>query len=106
MKKNISVETQSLILPQTLMSNVINTHAEKGRKWLSDLPDLLVQFEKSWNLTLGECFTYANFNYVAPEKLENGLEVVLKCGVPSRGLIAEANALKYYNGVGVARLLQ
>ena len=64
------------------------------------------EFTKSWNLILGDCYANANFNYVAPAKLDNGIEVVLKCGVPSRVLTAEASALHHFNGIGAVRLLQ
>lgn len=95
-----------MIVPSALTHNIINIHGEKGQNWLNNLPNLLQKCEKSWNLILGDCYPNANMNYVAPAKLENGLEVVLKCGVPHRELIAEANALQYYNGMGAVRLLQ
>ncbi len=93
-------------ISEILINNIIHVHGDKGRQWLKDLPDLLQRFARFWNLILDDCYANANFNYVAPAKLEHGLEVVFKCGVPSRELIAEANALKYYNGVGAVRLLQ
>lgn len=89
-----------------LRNNIIHVHGEKGRQWLNDLPNLLQQFATSWNLILGDCYANANFNYVVPAQLENSQEVVLKFGVPSEVFIAEANALKYYNGIGAVRLLQ
>jgi streptomycin 6-kinase len=93
-------------IPDTLINNIINIHGEKGRQWLDDLPNLLQKFAKSWNLRLSDCYPHANINYVAPAKLESGLEVVLKCGVPSPVLVAEAKALQYYNGIGAVQLLQ
>ena len=94
------------MIPEMLSNNIIHVHGEKGKEWLKDLPDLLQRFTKSWNLILDECYANANFNYVAPAKLSNTQEVVLKCGVPSRGIINEANALKYFNGIGAVCLLQ
>jgi streptomycin 6-kinase len=93
-------------IPATLINNIINIHGEKGRQWLDDLPNLLQKFVKSWNLRLRDCYPHANINYVAPAKLESGLEVVLKCGVLNPVLVAEAKALQYYNGIGAVRLLQ
>ncbi len=94
-----------MVIPEMLINNIVHVHGDKGRQWLNNLPNLLQQFSKSWNLILDDCYANANFNYVAPAKLENAQAVVLKCGVPSRGLIAEANALKCFNGVGAVRLL-
>ena len=95
-----------MIIPEALIRNITNIHGEKGRKWLNDLPALLLRFEKSWSLQLSDCYADANFNYVAPAIQENGRKLVLKCGVPSPELITEAAALKYFNGIGAVRLLQ
>lgn len=93
-------------IPGILIKNVIHVHGEKGRQWLNDLPNLLEQFAKSWNLRLDDCYANANFNYVAPAKLENDLEMVLKCGVPGQQLTTEAKVLHHFNGVGAVRLLK
>ena len=92
--------------PEALIRNITNIHGEKGRKWLNDLPALLLRFEKSWSLQLSDCYADANFNYVAPAIQENGRKLVLKCGFRSPELITEAAALKYFNGIGAVRLLQ
>ena len=81
-------------------------YAETGRQWLNQLPLLLADYEKKWQLTLGNFFPNLSFNYVVEARLPNGTAVVLKCGVPNKELMQEAAALKHFNGCGAVKLLQ
>ncbi len=45
-----------------------------------------------------------SYNYVAPVRLPNGAEAVLKLGVPNPELTTEIEALRYYDGAGAVQL--
>ena len=95
-----------MTLQPTLIKNIISMYAETGRQWLNQLPLLLADYEKKWQLTLGNFFPNLSFNYVVEARLPNGTAVVLKCGVPNKELMQEAAALKHFNGCGAVKLLQ
>jgi streptomycin 6-kinase len=51
-------------------------------------------------------FAPLSYNYVAPAVRADGTEAVLKLGVPHRELVTEIEALRLYDGRGMARLLE
>lgn len=57
-------------LPAGLVKNILNIYGKIGKEWLDNLPNLLSQYEKKWQLTVKDCLNNANFNVVA--------EVILK----------------------------
>ncbi len=78
-----------------------------GEKWLANLPNVIEECERKWSLTVLEHFPNLSYNYVAPCKLENGGEAVLKIGLPVEepSIDDEARALKLYSGRGAVKLI-
>jgi streptomycin 6-kinase len=75
-----------------------------GAEWLDQLPGLLAYCEQRWSLTVMPPFPLS-YNYVAPALRSDGRGLVLKVGFPGAELIAEIEALRLYDGRGIAQLL-
>ena len=60
---------------------------------------LIAECEKRWGLQVLPPFPLS-YNYVAPVRLPNGAEAVLKLGVPNPELTTEIEALRCYGGAG------
>ena len=94
-----------LDLPQDFVRNIRNSFGRNGEKFLSDLPALLDEAARRWDLTIGRPFLLS-YNYVTAAKRADGTEVVLKIGVPDPELTAEMEALRLYGGRGAVRLIE
>jgi streptomycin 6-kinase len=76
-------------------------------RWLDRLPAHVAELEQAWSLTTQRAFDHdGEVSWVAPARLEDGSEAVLKIGIPSRSTRHEADALRFWNGQGAVRLLQ
>ncbi|KAF0106505.1 MAG: aminoglycoside/hydroxyurea antibiotic resistance kinase [Anaerolineaceae bacterium] len=96
-------------LPPVFAKNVTQAFPN-GADWLADLPDLLAEAARRWDLTLGEPFLLS-YNYVCAatrpsSPLRSAQDVVLKIGVPNVELTSEIKALRVYDGQGACRLLE
>ena len=91
-------------LPPAFVRNV-KASFPSGSDWLEQLPDLLVQAARRWDLTLGDPFLLS-YNYVCAATRRDGTAAVLKLGVPNNELTSEINALRFYAGQGACRLLE
>jgi len=92
-------------LSPDFVKNIRQSFSLDGEKWLADLPNLLAMASRRWDLELGESLLLS-YNYVCAATLKNGIEAVLKIGVPNRELTSEINTLHLYNGKGACRLLE
>ncbi len=92
-------------LPPHFTKTVTNTFTG-GAEWLAQLPDLLAECERRWDLTVRPSPFTLSYNYVAPATLANGTEIVLKLGVPRQELGTEIEALRLYAGRSCVRLLE
>ena len=95
-----------MIIPDAFARTMVVLHGETGRRWLDKLPTLIDECARRWSLTVAEPFPGLSYNYVAPAVREDGVEVVLKLGVPTPGLTSEIAALHHYDGRGAVRLLE
>jgi streptomycin 6-kinase len=75
-----------------------------GANWLEQLPSLIAEYEQRWGLRVLPPFPDLSYNYVAPAVRADGSEAVLKLGVPNPELTTEIEALRLYDGRGIARL--
>lgn len=91
-------------LPTHFIKTVTSTFPG-GAEWLENLPNLLAECERRWELTIRPSPFTLSYNYVAPATLADGTEIVLKVGVPNRELSTEIAALRLYDGRGCVRLL-
>jgi streptomycin 6-kinase len=101
-------------LPPEFISNVQNTFREEGHAFLKALPDLIAEASARWGLRDVQPVSNLSYNFVAYAKSPSlcgrgvrgdGVDVVLKMGVPNREIRSEMAALKLFNGEGACRLL-
>lgn len=93
-------------LPATFVTTIRTTFGDAGDAFLRDLPHLLDEYARRWELTLLPAFPNLSYNYVAPAVRRDGSEAVLKLGVPHRELRSEIAALTHYASVGCVALLE
>lgn len=98
------------MVPEPVRHKAISLGVE-GLKWLNSLGQLIRQMEKQWQLVvIGECLEGGSEAYVTRAKTADGLEVVLKLGMPEMSgnsdLKSEIQALSLADGHGYARLLK
>jgi streptomycin 6-kinase len=94
-----------MALAQEFLRTLSQTFGEDGAVWLEQLPELIVQCERRWSLSVGPSFEGLSYNYIAPAQGHDGKELVLKAGVPRPELKREADALRLYDGRGSVHLL-
>src|SRR2546421_5686840 len=82
-------------------------HGEEGLAWIERLPTLLVNCEKRWSLSFALPFVYQTYayHYIAPALQSDGTSVVVKVHAPTGEFAQEAEALRLYDGHGMALLL-
>jgi streptomycin 6-kinase len=85
-----------LKLPHVYTNNIKFVHKEKGQEWLENLPKLITDCEKRWNLKVQDEPFELSYNFVAPAVTADGREVVLKLAVPSQDFLYELEALKRF----------
>jgi streptomycin 6-kinase len=78
----------------------------EGAGWLNQLPRLIADIEQRWSVQVQPPFPNLSYNYVAPAHLADGTAVVLKIGFPRLELHREIEALRFYDGQGMVRLLR
>jgi streptomycin 6-kinase len=91
-------------LHSNFIRTIQTTFGEDGRKFLVDLPALIDEASRRWNLTNIQPVPNLSYNFVA-FALSGGQSVVLKIGVPNRELASEMAALRLFDGKGAVRLL-
>lgn len=95
------------IIPDDFVQKTSAFHGEEGVVWLKRLPIILANCEQRWGLTIAHPFIYQTYayHYVAPATRRDGQAVVVKVHAPTNEFPYEAEALRLYDGHGVARLL-
>lgn len=95
----------TIIIPDGFAQAMREIYGAEGMAWLENLPHLIADYEKRWDLTVQRPFTDLSYNYVAPATRADGRQCVLKIGVLNKELLSEIEALRLYAGRGIARLL-
>lgn len=93
-------------IPRDFARRMNELYGEEGVRWLDHLPFLLAELAQRWALTVLPPFQGLTYNYVAPAVRADGSGVVLKVGVPNPELLTEMQALRLYEGRGIAQLLE
>lgn len=91
--------------PSGCAPKIIDVHGQAGVEWLAQLPALLAGVAARWSLTVLPPFPELSYNYVAPVVGPDGAALVLKAGVPHSELWDEMEALRLFDGRGIARLV-
>ncbi|GAC1392527.1 MAG: aminoglycoside phosphotransferase family protein [Ktedonobacteraceae bacterium] len=92
-------------IPNAFARFMLELHGDKGRIWLERLPAILAACEQRWHLTLGTPFTNLSFHYVIPAVRDDGMPVVVKAQSPTGEFEKETEALRLFDGHGMAQLL-
>ncbi|HEY7176601.1 MAG TPA: aminoglycoside phosphotransferase family protein, partial [Micromonosporaceae bacterium] len=89
-----------------LARNVPAVWGDDGARWLQNLPAIVRDVARDWDLTIGEPYELS-YHYVAAVICGDGTPAVLKLGVPEgTSLAEEAPALAAFDGRGAVRLLR
>jgi streptomycin 6-kinase len=100
------IDSRGPHVPAALARNVVGVWGHDGARWLADLPRVLDDVARDWDLAIGPPFELS-FHYVTAVICGDGTPAVLKLGVPTRdSLHSEASALTAFGGRGAARLLR
>src|SRR5215813_3846890 len=89
-----------------LARTIVDLYEADGVAWLDRLPDTIAGYARRWSLTIFPPFPNLSYNYVAPAVRADGMELVLKLGVPDPSLDREGAALRHYDGHGSAMLIE
>ncbi|WP_067569648.1 aminoglycoside phosphotransferase family protein [Nocardia acidivorans] len=97
----------SITPPPEVAENIAAIFAERGRRWLADLPALVAERCAAWELELiGAPFGGGTHSYVAPVRRADGSVAVLKIPVIDPENLGEAAGLYCYRGDGAVRLYE
>lgn len=91
-------------IPPDFARTMQEVYGPAGADWLKRLPAFLAYCEQRWALTVMPPFALS-YNYVAPALRNDGRGIVLKVGFPGAELMAEIEALRLFDGRGIALLL-
>ncbi|MBX7060436.1 MAG: aminoglycoside phosphotransferase family protein [Pyrinomonadaceae bacterium] len=96
-----------LSLPKGFVRNIRSLSREAGKRWLEELPQLIVSLETRFAISVGLPFQNINFNFVAPAETIDGRKAVLKIAPPSNDaeIHSEARYVRTLDGNGVVKLL-
>jgi streptomycin 6-kinase len=93
-------------IPDYFAREMLALHGgEDGRAWLERLPTILATCEVRWGLKIGAPFPNLSFNYVAPATYSGGSRAIVKVCSPTYEYVTERDALRHFDGHGMARLL-
>ena len=91
--------------PHGCARKIIEVHGPAGVDWLTRLPALIDRWAERWSLTILPPYPLLSYNYVAPVVGPGGEAWALKAGVPHGELWSEIDALRLFDGRGIARLI-
>ena len=95
-----------IFIPSALEKQMAE-NGEEGARWLGALPERIAALEREWGFRTGPAFDHAGcVSWVAPVQLDGGVDAVLKLGFPHDEARYEAEALRFLDGRGAARLLR
>lgn len=95
-------------LPENFRTNLTEIFCEDGRKWLSELPQIVAEISKKHCLkSTGAHFSDLSFNYVLPCVFMDDRQAVIKIGFPKNkpSITDEFNVLKVFDGIAICRAL-
>lgn len=95
----------STMPPSDFISTIRNTYKAAGDKFLADLPALVDEAARRWDLTDIQPVSNLSYNFVCYALSSNNRSVVLKIGVPHNELTSEMAALRLFNGEGAVQLI-
>ena len=97
--------TDPLVLPSKLIQALQDIH-DDADEWLAVLPETLANLETAWHIRVTGLVPQLSYNVVAYAERSDGTPCILKLSPPTEEIICEAEALSYYDGDGICRLLE
>jgi streptomycin 6-kinase len=94
-----------LVIPENFVRHMHQLHGAEGQLWLDRLPAILAACEQRWDLKIGAPFTNLSFHYVTSAVSSGGEPVVVKACSPTGEFEVESEAIRLFDGHGMARLL-
>ena len=94
-----------ITLPPHFVQWVLQVHGEEGRLWLARVPEILNVCEQRWRITIEAAFPNLTFNLVMRARQRDGTPVVLKICWTSDEYHRQKEALRFFDGHGMTRLL-
>jgi len=93
------------LLPEELAKKWRDVFGAEGSAFVERFPETLARYLERWDLTLEEPYSYIGYAWVRRARLSDGSPAVLKIAPPDKEFAAEVEALRIYDGRGIARLL-
>ena len=94
-----------LTFPDHFVRIQTDLHGPDGLVWLRQLPTILDDCARRWDLTLGATLEPLTYNYLVSARGRDGTPVIVKVGSPGGEFRLQAHALRHFNGHGAIRLL-
>jgi streptomycin 6-kinase len=76
------VATSRIEVPEAVRVTA-RSHGELGRQWLLDLPAIVGELERRWNVTIGSTFSGGTAAWVAEATMPDGGRAVVKIAMPA-----------------------
>jgi streptomycin 6-kinase len=92
-------------IPEAFVRHTLSWTGPAGADWLARLPAIIAECAEAWSLTIGPPFPLS-YNYVVAATRADGSPAVLKIGYPHAELFTEVEALRCFDGRGIAGLLE
>ena len=94
-------------IPSELVAHVTAICGKRGEQWFDDLPRIIQDLEREWDISVGVPFPGIEYNLVAEAKARDGNPVVIKIAPPFEivEIHGEAKYLRLRYGKGAIRLL-
>lgn len=92
-------------LPAPFLETLRDIH-DDADVWLESLPETIQRLEALWNLRVTGLVPQLSYNLVAYAERTDGTPCILKLSPPNDEIICEAEALSYYAGDGICKLLE
>jgi hypothetical protein len=101
--------TRPVIIPEAVRNKASATGPE-GEQWLHDLPALVAELARAWQLRVGEAMPGGSAAFVAPAETATGEATILKLAMPgglegNSDFATELRCLRIGQGHGYVRLL-
>ncbi len=92
-------------LPDILLNNLKLVH-DDAEPWLAALPETLANLAARWHIRLAGPVPLLSYNLVLYAERLDGTPCILKLSPPTPDMAREGEALSYYAGDGICRLLE
>ena len=96
---------KTITLSEEFKRRIAGVWGEEGQAWLDRLPALITTCQVRWDLCIKAPLPDLSYNFVAPATRGDGVETMLKIGVPNKELTTEIEALRLYQGKSAVKLL-